>query len=168
MNVNRLATRTKMFTMGPKTQRNLSFSSKTIEKVYRRRRQYPFKKKRIAGLLIESCGQLGKISQPIHVQWIRRPDYNEKTLRYRKSIGLPPGQKCSRWVRRHNGISLSPARLLRKVYQPLGVASIPFKKFFFSFTRGQMTQEINNTKLVDNDKVYCINRLPPEGLLDHW
>jgi hypothetical protein len=128
----------------------------------------PFKKKRIAGLLIESCGQLGKISQPIHVQWIRRPDYNEKTLRYRKSIGLPPGQKCSRWVRRHNGISLSPARLLRKVYQPLGVASIPFKKKFFSFTRGQMTQEINNTKLVDNDKVYCINRLPPEGLLDHW
>ena len=44
------------------------------------------------------------------------------------SIGLPPGQKCSRWVRRHNGISLSPARLLKKVYQPLGVASIPFKK----------------------------------------
>jgi len=84
------------------------------------------------------------------------------------SIGLPPGQKCSRWVRRHNGISLSPARLLRKVYQPLGVASIPFKKFFFSFTRGQMTQEINNTKLVYNDKVYCINRLPPEGLLGYW
>jgi hypothetical protein len=45
MNVNRLATRTKMFTMGPKTQRNLSFSSKTIEKVYWRRRQYPFEKK---------------------------------------------------------------------------------------------------------------------------
>ena len=76
----------------------------------------PLKKKHIAGLLIESCGQLGKISQPIHVQWIRRPDYNEKTLRYRKSIGLPPGQKCSRWVRRHNGISFSPARLLKKVY----------------------------------------------------
>ena len=29
---NSLATRTKMFTMGPKTQRNLFFSSKTIEK----------------------------------------------------------------------------------------------------------------------------------------
>jgi hypothetical protein len=66
----------------------------------------PFKKKRIAGLLIESCGQLGKISQPIHVQWIRRPDYNEKTLRYRKSIGLPPGQKCSRWVPRDTTESL--------------------------------------------------------------
>jgi hypothetical protein len=30
--INSLATRRKMFSMGPKTQRNLSFSSKTIEK----------------------------------------------------------------------------------------------------------------------------------------
>ena len=42
------------------------------------------------------------------------------------SIGLPPGQKCSRWVRRHNGISLSPARLLKKYTGD--AASIPLKK----------------------------------------
>ena len=30
--INRLANRTKLFTMGPKTQRNLFFSGKTIEK----------------------------------------------------------------------------------------------------------------------------------------
>ena len=87
-----------------------------------------------------SCGRLGK-SQPIHVRWIRRPDYNEKTLRCRKSIGLPTGQNCSRWVRRHNGISFSPARLLKKKgYQPLGAASIPFLQSMYNVV-GQTTQK---------------------------
>ena len=124
-----IATRTKLFTMGPKTQRNLFFSGKTVEKSIPATPPVSlYKKKRVAGLLMGSCGRLGK-SQPIHVRWIRRPDYNEKTLRCRKSIGLPPGQNCSRWVRRHNGISFSPARLLKK---KVTSHSVPLVSLFYN------------------------------------
>ena len=104
---NSLATRTKMFTMGPKTQRNLFFSSKTIEKCILATPPVSLLYKKTCRWIADwVLWPVRKISQPIHVQWIRRPDYYEKILRYRKSIGLPPGQKCSRWVPRDTTESL--------------------------------------------------------------
>ena len=75
---NRLATRRKMFTMGPKTQRKLSFSQqdywrKSIPAA--RCRQYPFLKKTFRWMADGALWPTGRGSQSIHVQWIRRPEY---------------------------------------------------------------------------------------------
>ena len=126
MNVNRLATRTKMFTMGPKTQRNLFFSSKTIEKSILATPPVSLLYKKTCRWIADWA--LWPAGKDPSQSTCNGSDDQSINLRHRNSIGLPSGEKCSRWIRRHNGISLSPARLLKKVYQPLGVASIPFKK----------------------------------------
>ena len=113
----------------------ISFSpARLLKKVYWRRRQYPFYIKKTCRWIADwVLWPVRKISQPIHVQWIRRPDYYEKILRYRKSIGLPPGQKCSRWVPRDTTESLFLQQDCWEKYTSHSVSLISLLKNFFIY-----------------------------------
>ena len=113
-----------MFTMGPKTQRNLFFSSKTIEKSILATPPVSLLYKKTCRWIADWA--LWPAGKDPSQSTCNGSDDQSINLRHRNSIGLPYGEKCSRWIRRHNGISLSPARLLKKYTGD--AASIPFKK----------------------------------------